>query len=170
MNAVGAGPRVGTAGRGEDSTAGEGEAGNGNNKELGDTASTSITHTRIGVKERKEQLPVVVHDLAPDPLPRLLLPMLLDPLLEPGAGVEDSKVVVRGARKSESVHGAVAKVRKDLGVSVGRREDERAGSAIGVRGVRACARKEDARDRTCQVRAEKGWELGGGEVAPCEEE
>ena len=79
-------------------------------------------------------------------------------------------MVIHGARKSESVGGAVAEVREDSSVSVGRREDERAGRAVRVRGVRARAREEDARDRTSQVRAEKGRELGGGEVAPCEEE
>ena len=76
-------------GRREDSTAGTGDAGDGNNVELGDAARASITHKRVGVKGREEQLSVVVHDLAPNLLPCFLLSMLLDPCLELGTGVED---------------------------------------------------------------------------------
>ena len=79
-------------------------------------------------------------------------------------------MIIHGTRKAKSVCGALSKVREDLGISASGREDERAGRAVGVRGVCARARKEDARDRTCQVRAKEGWELGGGEIAPGEEE
>ena len=89
VDTVRAGAWVGATGRREDSTAGKGEAGDGNNVELGDAARASITHTRVSVKGREEQLSVVVHDLAPNLLPCFLLSVLLDPCLELGTRVED---------------------------------------------------------------------------------